>query len=294
MGDLKRLQNILGGIVVGGLLAGGLVYASQGRCDPLAKLFRLYHIGTPTGAAAGSLLGALIGLVVTGLDRKHLAELAQICAKMNFELFQQPAETQLAPFRKAFHHVSFSSPRTLMVGSAGGCQVSALDCSVFRAAGGYKTYAPTTVVLLPDDEPCLPDLDIVPHQVTVAAPMNPLLAPLLTCVARWFRSVGSDGSPTEQSFQRYYDVRIFGRPAKPEMVHRVLSQEAIAYFAQNRGWTARAHGGYLLIWDDSESQCDPKRRPDLVAKALEIRRVLKQASPLNPETAQALVAGTVL
>jgi hypothetical protein len=286
MNRLKVVQKILIGTVIGACVGGGLVYASQGRQDPLAKWLSLHHIGTPTGAVAGSLLGSLIGWVVAGLDRRIMAQLAEVSAKMNFELFEQPGENQIAPVRKAFHDVSFSSPRCLMTGNAGDCQVSLLDCKVFRAVGGYKGPVATTVVLLPNDEPRLSDFDLIPHEVTVPAPMNPLLAPLLACVSRWFRSAGSGGSPLERRFARYYDVRVSGRPAKLDLVHRVLSQEAVAYFAENRGWTARAHAGYLLLWDSSESECDPKRRPDLVEKALQIRRLLKQAPQINRATSE--------
>jgi hypothetical protein len=248
------------------IVAGAVTDFLYGRNDESGM-----RILVPVAAAvAGALVGLLGAVWQIRREWQKADALAQLSQEMHFTFSEQVPADFLGRFDvlPLFKRGKARTASNLMAGKAGTTDVLVFD---YVHDSGRQT-----VVLFPAGELVLPDFDLQPRDIS-----DTLLGPEgLLFDADQVAGAGS-GEVIEEFNRRY---KLLAEPEAELPVRRLFPLARLAYFADNPGWQFQCRGGNLVVWQDGRER-SAGERPDLLARATEMHRLLTSPAPAGPVVA---------
>jgi hypothetical protein len=210
----------------------------------------------------GAVLGLVLGVAVVGgiiwlvhrAHQKRLEAMRAACTAMGFTYTERADPDELAAAIGELPLFSRGRGRkawSVMRGSLAGRPAMLMDYEFTTGSGRNQTTHRQTVALFPDAGGGLPDFELAPENI--------------------FHKIGAVFGYQDIDFEtsEEFSKRYLLRGREEDRVRAALSADALAFFAQNPGWTVQLRGGRVAAYRAGR-RCRPEEAPSFLAEALRI------------------------
>lgn len=207
---------------------------------------------------------AFVGVIIYiafQVQRKRTEAMSAVCQAMGFVFTESPDVGTLRAYgdQPLFDRGHSRNARNLMTGRTADREVMLFDYQ-YTVGGGKNSHTYSqTVALYPNGASGLPDLVLAPENVFHK--IGQIFG---------YQDIDFDQSP---EFSSHYLLR-----GEDEMAIRgAFTADAIAFFAQDRGWQVEIRGGHVVIYRSSR-RCKPPEAPAFLAETLRVLLALHPAA----------------
>jgi hypothetical protein len=194
-----------------------------------------------------------------------------------------------------------------MTGTAAGQTMTVVDLTTIEGSGESSKSVHRTLVLLPGAVRGVPDFELVPLNpgtgfLTALGAYE--IADMLRLQGVTFDPERAPAGIDPEVVRQFNANYLLSRGLEVQMaelkqgmvdqeaddaVRRAFPAAVLAHFGANPGWHVRAKDGDLVLWRQTHRFCKAAERPQLMAGALEIRRVLTEST--GSPVGEAVVGG---